>query len=879
MKSKHLIVTILLLFAHRSIVIASETYAKRFYETTPISVETPVIDGILNDAVWAKGIWQGGFIQREPLEGANPSQKTEFQILYDQNFLYVGIRAFDSAPDSVSYRVSRRDEIDGDAVGLAIDSYHDQKTAFGFWVNAAGVKKDFIITDDGNNQDNNWDPIWWVKTARNSDGWTAEMKIPLNQLRFANINELTWGLQVGRSFFRKQEASYWQFIPKDASGWVSKFGEINGLNSLTPKRQVEIAPYVVTKTERFRQEVGDPFMKGKRSNLNAGLDAKIGLTNNFTLDLTVNPDFGQVEADPSIVNLSAYETYFPEKRPFFIEGRNLFSYSLADGDGDQAAENLFYSRRIGRSPSLNRDLNDDEYAFIPTNTAILGAAKVSGRNNNGLSVGILESLTSNSYAKIDNLGNRSNELIEPLTSYFVGSVKREFNKGNTVIKSIFTSTNRQLAPNIEDYFHKNAFTGGVDFQHYWNNRNYFINAKMYMSHVEGTENAIATTQNSSARYFQRPDAKYVSLDSSRTSLTGNGGLLEFGKVGEGHVRYMTFVTWKSPQLEINDIGFSQNVDDIFQVAWVGIRFWKPVFIFRNINFNFNQWTGWNYGGNSTYKGGNLNFNLQFNNYWSFSYGMNRDGVGLSSSALRGGPMLKTNGYWNNWYNISSDERKALIVGFGGSNVWGDDNAQRNQSLYGSISYRPSKNLQIAIIPEYSTSYSKIQYVTNTDWNGDSRYISATINRTNYELSFRVTYSINPELTLQYYGRPYLSSGKYKDYKMITDPRANKITDRYMVYSPNQLFYDTDNNEYDVDENLDGTYDYTFAKRDYNFLDFQSNMIVRWEYRPGSTLFFVWTMGKQDYYDSYSTSTNRDIDNLFDSHPHSIFLLKFSYRFN
>jgi hypothetical protein len=875
---KHLLIALYLITLINSVV-AGNLIERRSYETKPIGTEFPIVDGLLNDAIWFKGIWQGGFIQREPNAGATPSQKTEFQIVYDQDFLYVAIRAIDAAPDSISYRVSRRDDIEGDAVGLSIDSYNDKLTAFGFWVNAAGVKKDFITTNDGDNEDQNWDPIWWVKTAKSKDGWTAEMKIPLNQLRFASVQNQSWGLQVGRYFFRKQETSYWQYIPKDASGWVHNFGEISGLTGLTPKRQVEIAPYLVTKTERFMEEVGNPFMTGKRNGMSAGVDAKVGLTNNFTLDLTVNPDFGQVEADPSVVNLSAFETYFPEKRPFFIEGSNILSFNLVSGDGDQAAENLFYSRRIGRSPQINRDLNDNEYAFIPTNTAILGAAKISGRNNNGLSIGILESLTANSYAKIDNLGNRQNELIEPLTSYFVGSVKKEFNKGNTIINSIFTSTNRQLTANTQDYFHKDAFTGGVDVQHFWQNKNYLFSAKIYFSHVRGTKEAILTTQTSSARYFQRPDASYIRLDSSRTSLTGNGGLVQFGKVGEGHFRYLTFVSFKSPLLEVNDLGFSQNVDDIFQVAWVGIRFWDPVFIFKSININFNQWTGWDYGGRSTYKGGNVNFNFQFKNYWSLGSGINRNGRSLSSSSLWGGPSLIVPGNWNNWYQISSDERKSLVISFGGSNVWGDQNSQVNHSYFASISYRPSKKLQLSISPEYYTNFKVLQYVTNTDWNGSKRYINATINRINYDLSFRVSYSINPELTIQYYGRPYLSSGRYSDYKMITNPKGSSFNDRFLNFTQNQLAYDASNNEYNVDENRDGINDYTFPKRDYNFLDFQSNMIVRYEYRPGSTLFLVWSMGKQDYYESYSTSRVDDVDNLFNSHPHSIFLLKFSYRFN
>ncbi|NOU16895.1 MAG: carbohydrate binding family 9 domain-containing protein [Bacteroidales bacterium] len=879
MKAKQLIIVLVILMASSRTSIAKITYEKRSYETKLIGTEAPMIDGILNDAIWQKGVWQGGFIQREPHAGKDPSQKTEFQIIYDHDFLYVGIKAFDNSPDSVSYRISRRDDTDGDAVGLAIDSYHDQKTAFGFWVNAAGVKKDFILADDGNNQDLNWDPIWWVKTAKTNDGWSAEMKIPLNQLRFATLNDLTWGLQVGRFFFRKQESSYWQFIPKDASGWVSEFGEINGLRSLTPRRQVEFAPYIVTKTERFKNEVGNPFMTGKRNGLNAGIDAKVGITNNFTLDLTINPDFGQVEADPSVVNLSAFETYFPEKRPFFVAGSNLFSFNLVAGDGDQAAENLFYSRRIGRSPQISPDLAKKEFIDIPSNTAILGAAKISGRNNNGLSVGIMESLTSNSYAKIDSLGKRRRQLVEPLTNYFVGTLKKEFNKGNTIINSIITSTNRQLTDASKDYLHKDAFTGGIDFQQYWKNRVYFFSTKLYFSNVNGTKEAIAATQTAPARYFQRPDVRYVRVDSSRTSLTGTGGLIQFGKFGEGHVRYMTFVSWKSPELEVNDIGYSQNVDDIFQVAWVGLRYWEPVFIFRNININFNQWTGWDFGGISAYKGGNVNFNLQFTNYWSFGTGVNRNGMSLSSSSLRGGPMLKREGNWNNWYNIESDQRKALTISIGGSNNWGDNNSNIYHSYFGSISYRPSKNLSISIAPEISKSNSKIQYVTNTNWNGDPRYINASISEKSYDLSFRLEYSINPELTVQYWGRPYLTSGRYTDYKMITNPRAKKFTDRFYVYQPSQLTYNATDNEYHVDENNDGTNDYTFPKMDFNFLDFQSNMIVRWEYRPGSTLFFVWTMGKQDYYDSYSTSTGSDINNLFDTHPHSIFLVKFSYRFN
>ena len=706
------------------------------------------------------------------------------------------------------------------------------------------------------------------------------MKIPLNQLRFASLENLTWGLQVGRYYFRKQESSYWQFVPKDASGWVHNFGEISGLSGLTPKRQVEVAPYVVTKTERFMEEEGNPFMTGKRNGLNAGVDAKIGLTNNFTLDLTVNPDFGQVEADPSVVNLSAFETYFEEKRPFFVAGSNLFGFNLMGGDGDGASENLFYSRRIGRSPQLYpNNLGDKDFVDFPSNTTILGATKLSGRTNKGLSLGIMESLTLNSYAQIDSLGKRRNELVEPLTNYFVGTLKKEFNKGNTIINSIFTSTNRQQTDITKDYLHKDAYTGGIDLQQYWKNKNYFLNVKLYFSNVNGSKNAIATTQNAPARYFQRPDAKHVSLDSSRTSLTGTGGLVQFGKVGEGHFRYMSFLSWKSPELEINDIGYSQSVDEIFQAFWVGIRFWEPVFIFRSFNINFNQYTSWNFGGDNTHKGGNVNLNLQFKNYWRIGAGFNRNGERLSNSALWGGPMLKLPGNWNVWYNIGSDSRKALTFTVGGSRNWGDENYSSSKSYFGYINFRPSKNISLSLVPEYSVETNKMQYVGETSYLGAPRYINASIDQNTFNLSFRLEYSINPELSIQYYARPYLSSVKYFDYKFITDPLANKFEDRFEKYSDSQLTFDSDNNEYNVDENLDATPDYSFSKLDNNYLDFQSTMIARWEYRPGSTLFFVWTMGKNDSYSLPSTSIGSDVDHLFGSHPHSIYLIKLSYRFN
>ncbi|HZK95655.1 MAG TPA: DUF5916 domain-containing protein, partial [Prolixibacteraceae bacterium] len=380
--------------------IAQNQPKKEYYalqcDTTDIS-----IDGKLNDPAWLKANWQDDFIQYQPSEGKAPGQKTDFAILLDENFIYVGFKAWDTNPDSIVQRLSRRDEMDGDFVAVQFDSYFDKRTAFSFMVNAAGIKNDYIVSNDGEVEDNTWDPIWLVKTSRDQLGWYAEMRIPLTQLRFEGNGEQTWGLQVARMLFRKQEISVWQPSSKKTAGWVSQYGELKGLKNLKSRKIADITPYLVARTDRYEKEAGNPFKQsGKNSQLSGGVDGKLGITNNLTLDFTINPDFGQVEADPSQVNLTSYETFFQEKRPFFIEGKNILSFPLMFGDGDLAADNLFYSRRIGRRPHYSPDINDDEYIDAPEFTKILGAAKITGKTKEGWSVGLLESLTGEEFAHI-----------------------------------------------------------------------------------------------------------------------------------------------------------------------------------------------------------------------------------------------------------------------------------------------------------------------------------------------------------------------------------------------------------------------------------------------------------------------------------------------
>lgn len=875
---KPTILSLLIILAASTIGFSSKPHPqeKRTAEAIRIETEAPKIDGLLNDAAWEQATWQGGFVQHKPYDGKAPSQETEFKILYTENHIYVAIRAWDSSPDSIVSRLSRRDDGDGDAIGIEFDSYFDKRTAFSFIVFASGAKHDKLITGDGDSEDVSWDAIWDAKTQIDDKGWTAEIQIPLNQLRFNKNQQQTWGLQVGRFVYRKEELSLWQPTPRDAPGWVHQFGILNGLEDIKPKRQFEVAPYLVAKTERYQTQNGNPFASGKNSLITAGVDAKIGVTNDITLDLTVLPDFGQVEADPSEVNLTAFETFFSEKRPFFIEGKSLFDFNFSPGDGDQSMENLFYSRRIGRRPRHYPDSPNGQYVKMPENTRILGAGKVTGKNQNGLSFGIMEVVTAAEYATIGNYDQKQKEMAEPLTNYFVGSVKKEFNKGNSQLSGMLTSTNRNIETPELEFLHKDAYSGGINFSHQWNNKNYFLTAKTFFSRVNGTTEAILRTQKAPARYFQRPDASHLSVDTSLTSLTGTGGSLSIGKGGDGHWRYMGFVNWKSPELETNDIGFVRSVDDIFQVFWVGYRYWEPIWVFREINLNLNQWTGHNFHGERTYAGGNVNLNLQFKNYWYLGYGINYQAPGLSTAALRGGPAIRTYQGMNQWVFLSTDSRKKIRLSMNGSNSTGAN--WNSNSLSANLTYKPSQSWVIMAGTSYSQSHREIQYVSNVDYQQDVRYINASLSQDVFSINLRVNFSITPDLSVQYYGRPFAARGVYDEFKKITNPRAAKPQDQYTLFTPSQISPNSDASAYLIDENMDGITDYQFSNPNFNFRDFQSNLVVRWEYKPGSTLFLVWSQNR-DVFDNETQNTMwANTSDVFQTVPHNILLLKFSYRF-
>ncbi len=857
----------------------SQEIPKKSYETKFTS-KAPSIDGLMNDECWNLVEWGGGFTQTQPYENKPPTQETAFKILYDDNNLYVFIRAYDTEPEKISRIMTRRDNFTGDMVEINIDSYFDKQTAFFFTAMASGAKGDEAVTLDGNNWDDSWNPVWFLKTSVDDKGWNAEMKIPLSQLRFGKKDEHVWGLQFMRHIYRDEERSNWQYIPKGSPGVVHLFGELKGIKNITPKHQVELLPYTVAKTERFEKVENNPFLTGKSSNITAGLDGKIGLTNDFTLDFTINPDFGQVEADPSEVNLTAFESYFSERRPFFVEGKNIFQFQPNQTIviNKMGSDNLFYSRRIGRSPHYYPAVSDSEYIKMPESTSIIGALKLSGKSKKGLSVGILESVTAGENAVIDNQGVRSKESVEPLTNYFVGRVQQDINKGESYIGGMVTAVNRDITNPAMDFLHTSAYVAGIDFKHSWKERTWYLAGNAELSNVNGKNQAIIATQQSSARYYQRPNAGYVSVDSTLTSLNGYGGTLKFGKSSQKRWQFETSVTVRSPGLEFNDIGYMRYSDVIHHGTWVGYYLRDPFAIFRNFFLNMNYFIYWDFSGKLVSSNFNTNFNTQFKNKWRLNGNFSRQNENISTSMLRGGPSFIKPGDQSVNLNLSSDQSKKINLYGGGYYGFGDVKSFSYNEYWIGATIRPTNSLSISVEPDYAIQDSKLQYVSTLGNGTEPVYLFSALDQKTVTLSVRLNYTITPELSVEYYGQPFVSAGKYTNFNKITNPDADSYSDRFHVFNKNEINYNVQSGTYSVDQNADGINDYSFRNPDFNFRQFKSNLVVRWEYSPGSTLYLVWSQGRTGSGQNGNFSYGNDMKELFDVKPHNVFLLKFSYWF-
>jgi len=887
---------------------------KRIYTTKNINQEKPpLIDGKLDDSAWNIVKWASDFIENEPDENTAPTFQTKFKIVYDAKYIYVAIRSFDNQPDKIEKRLSRRDGFAGDRVNVVIDSYHDKRTGFVFTVTAAGVKGDEVATDNGDNIDDSWNPVWYTKANIDSEGWTAEMKIPLSQLRFGKAKEQVWGLNVIRLIFRENERSLWNRIPVDAAGFISESGELHGLKNLTPQKQLEIQPFTVLQYDTFPKEGNNPYRDGSDFKLNGGVDAKIGITNDLTLDLTVNPDFGQVEADPAAISLDGFEIFFREQRPFFVENKNIFDFGLG-GNRD----NVFFSRRIGRSPQGSLTTDGDDFIDRPSNTTILGAAKFSGKTKNGWSIGVLESVTEKEIAEIADDGNierRREAVVEPLTNYFVARIQKDFNKRNTFIGGIFTATNRELGnqfsldynfdteeytntetgeiidpftneirENNLNHLRKSAYTGGLDFKHQWKNRKYYLEGKLIMSHVKGSKEAITSTQESLTHLFNRVDASHVEVDDTRTSLTGTSGKLEFGKSSTGHWRYGIGANWRSPELELNDIGFLRQADEIRQYAWMNYRSLKPFGKFRNIAARLNMFTSFDFEGNYNRIQYRVSGNASFKNNWWTNIGFIHKPRIFTNTVLRGGPRFRFSEENINFFFFGSDQQKKFYFRAGYIYSLAKQNNFSFLKFETNFTYQPTNSLSITLSPEYSKNPNKTQYVTQTDFNGEARYILAEIDQQTFSTSIRLNYTINPNLTIQYYGQPFISRGTYTNFKYVTNPVidnstnpiADNLYDRFIAFDNNQI--QEINDSYLIDEDSNNITDYEFGKPDFSFVQFRSNLVVRWEYIPGSEIFLVWSQGNAGSQDP-KRRLFRSLDNqIFGEKGENTFLIKATYRF-
>jgi hypothetical protein len=833
------------------------------------------LDGIEEESEWKQTNACGNFIQQRPYEKTSPSQTTEFKVIYDDEFIYFFIQAYDSMPKKIERRLARRDDIEGDWAGVQLDTYNDRTTAFTFFVNAAGVKFDGIEseTDNMEDVDPTWDAVWEAKTVVNDKGWSIEMKISFSQLRFDKNNTEGWGLQVTRYIHRNEEMSLWQYIPRNAPGWVRYFGRLNGLEHIKRVPQIEAAPYVALQHETYKKEEGNPYRSGKNTLFRAGIDGKVSLASNVILDYTINPDFGQVEADPSVVNLTAFETYFSEKRPFFIEGKNILDFQITPGNNSFSGDNLFYSRRIGRKPQYTPDAN---YVNIPKATPILAALKLTGKTKDGWSFGALESMTGRTSAEITEGTEENSILCEPFSNYFVGRIQKDYHQGESRIGGMLTSVFRDHSEGNPGLLPTWATTGGFDLYYSWKKQTYFLDIKAIASLVNGSKESIGRLQQSPIRNFQRSDATYLKLDTSRTSLSGHGGSIHFSRQGNSNWKYSLFVTWRSPELEINDIGYLHQADNIFQVAWVGYEKYHPFLIFRNAGFNLNQWTGWDFGMNSLFKGGNINAWAQFKNYWQISAGLNFDGNNLDNYVLRGGPALKLPGGYSYWGYLSTDSRKKLVAEINAS-IYRTFIANNNYNFFGvGMHYQPFTALSFGIFPEYSVNNDNLQYVKEKKMNGVPRYIMAYIHQKTLALEMRINLNLSNDLTLQYYGQPFISSGEYSHFKFISSPKANDYYQRFTEYSEAQIFYQPSDKTYQIDEDYDGIPDYSFNKPDFKALYFVSNLVLRWEYRPGSFIYVVWSQNRADQGKEISFKPKKDITSLFDIYPGNTFMVKISY---
>jgi hypothetical protein len=823
---------------------------------------TPVLDGRLDENICTDQQKITDFLEYEPTEGVVPRFKTEVCVTYDDKYFYVLARMFDPAPDSIVALLSRRDvRTQSEQLKLVIDSYHDKRTAYQFAVNPVGVKRDFYVYND-DNEDPSWDAVWDVATAIDSLGWTAEFRIPFSQLRFPNRDTHTFGLMIVRDIARTSQRISWPLYSRNKQGYVSQSGEVAGISRIPSPRRLEVAPYVVAKSVTNERQVGDQTDFTHPTLGSYGADIKYGLSSNLTLDATINPDFGQVEADPATLNLTAFETFRGERRPFFLEGTGIFSFRVNCDDIDTGCTGLFYSRRIGKPPTLGGDLGD------PTSTTILGASKITGRLGSGLSVGFLDAITQR---EVGSFGST----IEPQTNYAVARLRQDLNNGRSDIGLMATAVNRELDALVDTILPSEAYAIGIDGRHrFWNN-NYEVAGMVSGSTVRGSADAIARIQrNVGVHNYQRPDDD-VEYDPTRDRLSGDAQRLSLSKFGGGFTRFQSVFQRYSPGYELNDLGWLQRADEMMFRNWFALTFNNPNRVWRRGQFNFNYGRWWNADWLPLNEWFNTNWHVQLKNQWWLHSGININalrGNRFDDRAARGGPAVLRERRVNWNVGFEGDQRwpvtPFLFVG-----AWRDDGGRTiGRWAENGYTYRVSTRFSGELWLYYEWQDEDNQWFRNFgDVGSDTTHHTfAQLDQTWAIVTARLNFTATPNLSFQFYAQPYITKGTYSNLRELNDPRAESYDDRYRTFT------------YDCDGRAPGTQGFTGScdPLGFDYKELNTNAVVRWEYRPGSAIFLVWQQGRFHSTDRASDFDGmRDFQDLFGLHPRNTFLIKASYWFN
>lgn len=845
----------------------------RHLAATAVEAEGIRLDGRLDEAAWRAAAKAEGFVQREPQPGAASSERTDAYVLFDDRAVYVGMRMHESHPDGVRAQLSRRDgtAAASDWAMVMIDSYHDRRTAFKFATTPYGVRNDAMLYED-TREDASWDAVWQVATTRDADGWTAEFRIPLSQLRFASAGSERpeWGIQFAREVAHLREVSYWARVLPTDGGFVSLFGALTAPSVIRPARRVELLPYTVGRLEQAPGSAANPFYERRATSAAFGADAKMGLTSNMTLTATINPDFGQVEADPSVVNLGAFENFFTERRPFFTEGAEIFRFNLVP-EGF-----AFYSRRIGRTPQRSAPTPAGGFVDAPTTSRILGAAKLSGKTSTGWSLGLLGAVTEATDARVaDSTGAVSLEPIEPRTTHLVARVMRDFRRGQSGLGGIATYVDRDLDDARLTQLRDRAYASGLNGWHRWGGNRYEVSGWVLGSMVTGSEAALAATQRSAVHRFQRPDASHLTYDSTRTSLGGSAGELYIRKIGGGPWIAHLGGGWRSPGLEVNDGGYQTYADTWYYYPRITYRQFQPGPILRTWSIATGFVQQGTYGGERGREHYILALTSQFRNFWTSNLTLERWEEADNTVVLRGGPSVIEPGYTITTWTGTTDRR--LPTSFEASlrseySEVSDRHTLRAQLTYNTV---PTPSLALSVEPTMTLNRDPRQWI-RTVQAGGPHYLMGSLQQRTAALVLRAAYAVTANLALDVYLQPFISAGDYTRFHEVRAPNARFWSDRYTTFADDQIALDAATNRYAVDANRDATPEFSFPNPDFTVRELRSNVVLRWEFTPGSTVFLVWSEARDDRAVLEGFSLGRDTRRLFSAPAQDVFLLKVSY---